>query len=351
MDTDSVATSKEPWLAVTLSSLLAGIGQIYSGRKWRGCVLASFQIALLCIGSWFLVSLTADIRIGIAILLLLEIFRIWSFFDAHRCAKKANADDFEISRRQMKDPWLAVFLSKLIPGLGQIYVKKRLLGIVFIASYIIGLGSLFDNHPFWSLILLALFSAFVCWHAYFSAPGRRESSRKLIAIVTAVILGLGLLFCVALRIRNYFVEPFRVPGGSMQPTIVPGDKILVRKLRRYSPKRGDVVVFKSPTDRSISWAKRVVAVAGESIEIKGKHIYIDGSKLEKPPFQIVDSIPNVRFGAEGEPFRVPDDSVFVIGDKSGTSLDSRILGPIPRSDLVGKAYKIYWPPKRMGAIK
>jgi signal peptidase I len=96
MNNSSQISNKEPWLAVNLSMFFPGIGQIYAGKIFRGSIL------------------------------------IISQFDAYRCAKQNNSKDFELLRKSSKDPWLAVFLSRLIVGLGHIYLKKYFFGSLLI---------------------------------------------------------------------------------------------------------------------------------------------------------------------------------------------------------------------------
>jgi len=146
MDKNNLNISKEPWFAVVLSALLTGAGQIYSARVRRGCLLISLHIVIFCLAMWFVISLTGNIIIGASLLLLLGIIRIWNFFDAYKCATRVNTEAFEILRKESKDPWLAVFLSDLLPGLGQIYIKKWLSGFGFVAI-IIALLIVKRTHP------------------------------------------------------------------------------------------------------------------------------------------------------------------------------------------------------------
>jgi signal peptidase I len=125
---------KEPWLAVVLSSFLAGIGQIYAGRKWRGIILILTVAGLIGFSIWSILSPKCDILVSAGIYVAILIIWIWNLFDTHKCSRKANSDDVEAERKQVKDPWLALFLSKLIPGLGQIYLKKWILGIGFVVT-------------------------------------------------------------------------------------------------------------------------------------------------------------------------------------------------------------------------
>jgi signal peptidase I len=354
---DNTITSKEPWLAVVLSTFFAGIGQIYSGRIRRGVVLICIQASLCFCALWFVFGLTDDIRIGAALFLPLISIGIWNLFDAYNCAKAKNTEDFEISRKRNKDPWLAVFLSDLIPGLGQIYIRKWLWGIVFIIAFIAVLSLKKSNLFFFTL--WAVFQAFACYHAYVFSPTHRETSRKLIIIVTMIILGWELF---DFPFKEYFVEAYSIPKrpelvgeglrtyGAMSPTLAANDRLLVRKTVTCIPKRGDIIVFKSPEEQEIPYIMRLIAFEGESVEIKNKTVYLNAKKIQDPFIQKIKYSSIGNFGLEGKPYIVPKGSVFVLGDNSNNSRDSRFYGAIPKGDVIGKAYKIYWPLKRIGLL-
>jgi signal peptidase I len=358
---DNTIASKEPWLAVVLSTFSAGIGQIYSGRTRRGVILICIQANLFFCMLWFVFSLTGDIRIGVALFLPLISISIWNFFDAYKCAKAENTEDFEISRKQNKDPWLAVFLSDLIPGLGQIYIRKWLWGIVFIIIFI-ALPSLKKSNAVFFFGLWAVFQAFVCYHTYVFSPTHRETSRKLIVIVTMITLGWELFDYTYFPIKEYFVEAYRMPKrpelfdegprsySPMSPTLAANDRFLVRKTVTYTSKRGDIIVFKSPEDPEIPYVMRLIAFEGESVEIKNKTVYLNAKKIQSPIIQNIKYVSMGKFGFAGGPYIVPKGSVFVLGDNSNNSRDSRFYGAIPKSEIVGRAYKIYWPPKRIGLL-
>jgi len=353
---------KEPWLAVVLSSCWAGIGQIYSGRVSRGCIILLIDISLLIFYFWSVLSPKCDILITIGLLLALVAVRIWNLFDAHKCARKTNPEDFEAERKQNKDPWLALFLSDLIPGLGQIYLKKWLWGILFIIN-----GGLMLIVAYkYKLLYIGLWgvlATFICYHAYISAPIRREKSKRTILIIAAAILCYHLLSYYNTLFKAYVAEAFRIPtpryvyfippesrgGPSMKPTLVYRDRVLVRKSKKYVPKRGDVVAFKFPEDRKIPFIMRVAALSGETIEIKGKMLFINRQKVKWPTIETSEYTQG-QFGVE-EAYKVPENCFFVLGDNTANSNDSRFFGPIPLSDLIGKAYKIYWPIGRSGPIE
>jgi len=174
---------------------------------------------------------------------------------------------------------------------------------------------------------------------------------NLEVVVTAVVL--------ALIIRTFVVQAFKIPTGSMRPTLIEGDRILVNKFiyRFTEPKRGDIIVFKYPEDEEKDFIKRLIASGGETIQIGPKNagnIWIDGELVEDP--EIVRKIhyynrPETLYGEEGAVIEVPEDTYFVLGDNSASSRDSRYWGFVPRKNLVGKAFVTYWPIRRIRVLK
>jgi signal peptidase I len=132
----------------------------------------------------------------------------------------------------------------------------------------------------------------------------------------------------------------------MQPTLYPRDRIIVNKVlyRLRPPARGDVVVFKFPLDPQRDFIKRIIALEGETVEIRQGYVYINGRRLEEPylPYETVSD-----YG----PSEVPPGYLFVMGDNRNNSEDSRVWGALHQKYLVGKAFFVYWPPHRMGMIK
>lgn len=136
---------------------------------------------LVCLVYWFTFSPIGSTYTSLALVLITGLISIWNLFDAYQCAKKANTPKFEISRTQSKDPWLAVFLSLFIPGVGHIYLKKISIGICLIIISII-LNSL-------NLVIgWYIFCASVACHAYVSSRVRRESSKNLTRTITIISL-------------------------------------------------------------------------------------------------------------------------------------------------------------------
>ena len=360
---NTASVCKEPWLAVILSRFWAGIGQIYAGRMGRGCVLILVEATLCIFGSWCIFSYKGNIVTGVTVFLVVSAIGIWNLFDAHKCARRRNNEEFEAARKAEKDPWLAVFLSSMIPGLGQLYIRKRLLGIIFILCWVAWL-LMRKEWLVWGIGLGAIFVTFVCYNAYASSPVRRESSKRLAATIVGVILVSGLWGYTAFPMKEYLVEAFRMPEvaeylpeelkripGGMAPTLRRNDRIFVRKSATYMPERGDIVVFKSPADAGVPLVKRVAGLGGESVEIRDGSVYINGEKTECPRLKNIEYVSAGKFGVEGEAFEVPADSLFVLGDNSINSEDSRYFGAVAESDLIGRAYKIYWPPGHMGPVE
>jgi len=184
---------------------------------------------------------------------------------------------------------------------------------------------------------------------------------------------------VVLILRSFLIEPFRIPSGSMMPTLLAGDFILVNKnaygirlpavdlkiIETGSPKRGDVVVFRYPEDPSVDYIKRVVGLPGDTISYYGKQLYVNGEPAKQKRLGIytatgtalymtgadrrIEALGNTeheilvvkgRRSPEGE-FVVPDGHYFVMGDNRDNSNDSRVWGFVPDENLVGKAFMIW----------
>src|SRR6266849_2530297 len=152
---------------------------------------------------------------------------------------------------------------------------------------------------------------------------------------------------LAIVIIIFFYQPVKVEGTSMTPLISDQERIFINKfVYRFEPiGRGDVVVFWYPLDRSKSFIKRVVALPGETVEIRQGRVYVNGKRLNEP--YVLPQFTDVStFG----PVRVPPDEYFVMGDHRASSNDSRVFGPVPTHYIYGKAVFAYWPMERFGSI-
>jgi signal peptidase I len=183
------------------------------------------------------------------------------------------------------------------------------------------------------------------------APLRSRLRENVEAILIAIV--------IALFIRTFVVQAFKIPSGSMKPTLQIGDHILVNKFSYGikipyigkvifpvgDPQHGDIVVFKFPVDPRKDFIKRVIGAGGDVVEIQDKTVYVNGKPLNHDvgvytdPRTIAGSLkPRDNFG----PITVPKGALFVMGDNRDESFDSRFWGFVPVRDVSGKAFIIYW---------
>ena len=174
----------------------------------------------------------------------------------------------------------------------------------------------------------------------------REAKEWAQSILVALVL--------TLIIRTFVVQAFKIPSGSMRPTLLEGDKLFVNKYiyRFKAPKRGDIIVFKYPVDPKKDFIKRLVASGGEEVEIRDGKIYVSGKVLDDPrtfgKFYYYNHDP---YGSPRETIKVPEENYFVLGDNSANSTDSRFWGFVPKKNVLGKAIFRWWPLNRFGKIK
>jgi signal peptidase I len=166
----------------------------------------------------------------------------------------------------------------------------------------------------------------------------------------------ALAIILALFIRTFVIQAFKIPSPSMVPTLLIGDHILVNKflygtklpfvedkvISIRDPERGDVVVFRFPKNRKMDFIKRCIATGGETIEIREKKIYIDGKRIDDPHGYFTDNGRNLNVRDNFGPFTVPEGKIFVMGDNRDNSNDSRFWGVVDLSEVKGKAVVIYW---------
>lgn len=304
--------------------------------------------------------------------------------------------------KNKRRPWLAIMLSLIVPGLGHLYCGRivRGLGLAFLFGLfgsviwvaIVHLSPI--SVLFFSILLLAYF---VIWlipaiDSYFVAKHTKSDYElrdynRLIVYVLWAVMSTGSSITGALHFRAKLLEAFRVPVASNYPTIVPGDRFLANKLayKNSDPQRGDLVVFTNPEDRRMRYIKRVVAVAGDTVEIKNSELYINDRKLRRrqlPDFNL-DRIrveihgellkgdvyeemngnakyniflaqpPHDNTSADFTMITVPKHHCFVLGDNRNLSIDSRNFGPVLLATIIGRADYIYWPAKgfsRFGSL-
>ncbi|MEN6330816.1 MAG: signal peptidase I [Smithella sp.] len=184
---------------------------------------------------------------------------------------------------------------------------------------------------------------------------KTRTKSKIQEYVEAIIVAI----LIALFLRTFVVQAFKIPSRSMVPTLLVGDHLLVNKfiygvkvpfLRKTlipvtDPKRGDIIVFIYPKDRSKDFIKRVIGVGGDTIEIKNKKIFLNDKEYTDTYGIYSDNViypgtiqPRDNFG----PVTVPREALFVMGDNRDESADSRYWGFVDLKDVEGKAMIIYW---------
>lgn len=299
MDNILKNSKRRIWVAIVLSLVMPGLGQVYCGKLARGLVLTFLNILPIpLVLGLFLLS---DSFVMVKIALLLAFFglmvKLFSIIDSANLAKRAGVD------YQLKD-----------------YNK---------------------------------------WHVYF----------LLVLIVTGGTIG------SSLYLRDQCLDAFSVPTSSCYPNILPGDKILANKnaYDKIDPQRGDIVIFINPENRHEKFIKRVIAIAGDTFEMKNNELYINDQKLK------LEILPDSTFGKmniddneniKGTLYQetngktqydivltdayettirdfakitVPANHCFVIGDNRNNSYDSRNFGCIHLATIIGRADFIYWP--------
>ncbi len=191
-------------------------------------------------------------------------------------------------------------------------------------------------------------------------PPTRAIDRQIRTVVEWVAVAIGAL-AVALIIKTVLLQAFYIPSGSMEATLMRGDRVLVNKLSYdlHDVNRGDVVVFGKPPGEGgdiDDLIKRVIALPGETVMFQDGSIFIDGLLLEEPYIEVgVPSlaktpIPHCVNSPTADSCTVPEDRVFVMGDNREESRDSRFFGPIESDTIVGRAFLKVWPLSDVGFL-
>lgn len=294
-----VLKAREPWLAITLSLLCGGLGQIYCGAVRRGLLIngGCLLLGLACVGLAAIANSTLAVAVFAIVALGLVWLALWSVRDAGRLARRPEMREYAL--QDYNDPWVYTIL-----------------------------------------------------------------------ILPTVPLAIAL----ALFLRSNVVEAFVIPSDSMAPTIVAGDRILTNKLgvATRTLERGDLVVFRNPLDRRQRFIKRIVGLPGDTVALSRGTVLVNGQALAQtliaPPEadrgvdaleQQSDRQYSIRPDRDGEfanasPVTVPPGAYYVLGDHRGNSQDSRMFGAVSHGEVVGVATYRYWPAKswgRLGAVR
>lgn len=173
----------------------------------------------------------------------------------------------------------------------------------------------------------------------------RNTIEWLAVIVIAILL--------AVLIKTFVIQAFKIPSASMEPTLMPGDRVVVNKLsyRMHDVNRGDVIVFSRPPrapsgpEDPEQLIKRVIGLPGDTVTARDGQVYINDKRLVEP--YLPKGTPTYDID---NPVKIPEGQLWVMGDNRTNSGDSRVFGPIESSSIVGRAFFIIWPPGRFNAL-
>jgi signal peptidase I len=171
-----------------------------------------------------------------------------------------------------------------------------------------------------------------------------KKNNRLLYHVVDWIESIVVALILALIIRQFAFQTSEVLSGSMIPTLLIKDRVIVNKLvYRYYGKleRGDVVLFRSTITPPRDFIKRLIGLPGENIRIRNGQVLINGKTIDQSKWPVIWDSSN--FG----PYKIPENSYFFLGDNRPDSFDSRFWGPVPRGNIIGKAELMIWPPLRI----
>jgi signal peptidase I len=201
---------------------------------------------------------------------------------------------------------------------------------------------------------------------------RLARGSQVVEFVLIVLIALALAF----GLQAFVVKPYRIPSGSMEPTLAIGQRVLVDRIGNdfFAPSVGDIVVFHPPADAADqicgdtheqpgqacdrptaqestqNYIKRVVAGPGDTLKIVDGHVYLNGKRQSEKFASFAGCTPTNADCNYPKPITIPRGYYFMMGDNRDGSDDSRFWGPVPRSWIIGEAFFTYWPPDRIGFL-
>ncbi|MDJ0846582.1 signal peptidase I [Crocosphaera sp.] len=341
---------KDPWLAVNLSMFFPGMGQFYAGNYLQGFFFFNGQILLLVLTIWHIFAAKGNTITGFICLGIATIFYFISLIEAHFTVYKYRNDaTLEKIPRQQKNLWFAIFFTRLLPGLGHLYLQKPMTGLFLLTLYLI--SWVINNFSALFLFINPLICAASIYHLSLIFTRRRTARlRLLIIIITGITFTFGVMVNYYPQWLEKRFDKFIIPSQSMEPTLQVNDLVFVKKSANYVPKIGQIVVFtpsenikKVDPDPSDYYIKRIIATPGNEIEIKQGQVYLNETALQEP--YIAES-PQYTLKS----MIIPPNRYLVLGDNRNDSFDSHVWGLLPKEVIVGQAYKIGWPPQRIQSI-
>jgi signal peptidase I len=278
-----------------------------------------------------------------------------------------------MSRDKDRNPYAATFLSLLAPGLGHVYAGRVVEGLSLAAGTVavgmLGTVAILAT-PSWVRVTLpgagaawailwvsAAVGAFRCARAA-PTPLAPSAHRRWYVCVVLVGLTMSSVAMWAVAVRDKVAQVFRVPSSSMEPTVPPGGRVLVDKITYQAGpvRRGDVVVFMNPDQRYRDYVKRIIALPGDTVEMRDDDVFVNGTKLihvSSGPGEandgaieetngdaryriVLGTSRNRRSLDSFAAIKVPSGHCFLLGDNRHESVDSRQIGPVPLANIIGR---------------
>jgi signal peptidase I len=272
---------------------------------------------------------------------------------------------------QPRKPWLAALMSLVLPGFGQLYngeINKAIWTFVAFSFVIIPWGAIVAMYLPDSWLVFGLVDATIAaigiwlwataeaWHnagklTHYEPKPWQISGTYLAAIIVCGLIVLPLTYTY---VRGHLIEPFYIPSNSMAPSVLTGDYVIADKRYncpncKHAVKRGDIAIFTYPNDRTFHYIKRIVALPGDEVMIKGTSITINGKALNTSEgieqwedrkwavlWDTKRSDANTEFKTT-----IPPGQVFVLGDNRDSTKDSRAFGTVPLQDVIGRARQVW----------
>jgi signal peptidase I len=196
-----------------------------------------------------------------------------------------------------------------------------------------------------------------------SPAAKGAAAKHNTALEYAVIAVVAI--AIAFTLQAFVVKPYQIPSESMAPTLLKGDRILANRFIYHfrAPRRGDIVVFRYPVDERLTFIKRLIGLPGDTLSLQDGKVLVNGAPLNEPYLALEggQAVPTNPAGPIGgstmvqpwslaEPYTVPEGEYFVMGDNRMNSDDSRVWGPLPKENLIGVAFMVYWPPGRVKTL-
>jgi len=176
--------------------------------------------------------------------------------------------------------------------------------------------------------------------------------KHAVAAVFDFLQGIVVVLALLVMVYLFIMSPQEINGASMEPNFHNGEYILTNKIlyKFRSPERGDVVIFKSPSNKEVDYIKRIIGLPGDTVSLKNNTFYVNNQQVDEPYLAADTPIFGGSYLGEGQSIVVPPGSYFLAGDNRPHSSDSREFGPIAQEDFIGTAIFRYWPFSQMGTL-